>query len=383
MRLDFPPELVELVKSSNDIIEMANEYFVLEQAGNLYRTHCKHEGGDKTPSLTFFADTQTFYCFACGAGERGTKTSGSDIIAFIQWVENIGWQDAVIYLADRCGIKIPQAKLSKEERAKQKLYEKAMTDNRTYWGKLQLNNPDVLAWFHSKGFTTDDIAKWRLGVDQGVPTYAIIDDYGRTVAFSRRLNTKDSKYKNDCNSDIFKKGNILYGLHNIKKLARQLGFIVIVEGFNDVIMLQRYGIPAVAIMGTSLTDRQILLLKKYTRNVILFLDGDQPGVESTLEHIKTLDKEGFAVEVVNISGDDPDDFALQHKEETLLWINLKKKLGFGFMISVVLDKYLDSVMRLKTGAIKDIESILEHVYHGEEREAYADMAYRIIRDERQ
>jgi DNA primase len=105
LKLTFPDEFIKQVKDGNDIIEVASDYFTLTKSGDLYKTRCKHRGGDKTPSLTFFVKTQSFYCFGCHAGKRDGKTEGSDVISFIQWMENIDWQEAVMLLAKRIGMK--------------------------------------------------------------------------------------------------------------------------------------------------------------------------------------------------------------------------------------------------------------------------------------
>lgn len=377
MKLDFSKEFIEEVKAANDIIEVASEYFKLQKSGDNYVAHCKHTGGDKTPSLTFFPETQSFYCFGCHAGGRNDKTNGSDVIAFIEWVENIPWQDAVIYLAKRKGIPLPATTLSKEERAKQQLYDKILEENRKYWVQLQQDDT-VRNWFYNRGITDDDIAKWRLGSDNGVPVYAIIDEFGRTVGFSRRIDNGRQKYVNDPTSPIFKKGDILYGLNFVKRQIRQLKCIVIVEGYNDAILLQKYGVPACSIMGTSLTDGQIRLIKKYTNNVALFLDGDDAGVQSTIEHIKALKREQIEVEVINVNGFDPDDIALKHKDKTLSFIVSNKRLAFEFLLNRVIDKYFDNMIRLKKDILQQVEEILEYIEDDEERMMYKAQVFRLI-----
>lgn len=376
MKLDFSEVFIAEVKAANDIVEIASEYFELHEAGGLYKAHCKHPGGDKTPSLTFFPDTQSYYCFSCHAGKRG-KTSGSDIISFIEWVEGISWQDSIIYLAKRKGLKVPDAELSEEDKKKQKLYDKILDENRLYWAQIQ-DNKKTLEWFSKKNITEQDIAKWRLGADGNNPVYAIIDEFGRTVAFSKRIGTDKNKYVNDITSPIFKKGEILYGLNFIKKEIRKLGYIVIVEGFNDAIQLQKYSIPAVAIMGTSLTDGQIALIKKYTNNVILFLDGDEPGIASTVEHIKGLKKEKVEVEVVNILGFDPDDVAIKYKNDTGSFINKTKRVAFQFLINNILNEYFDNMIRLKKETIKQLEEILNYIDDETEKEIYRKQLIRIV-----
>lgn len=386
MKVVFSNEFLEEVKSKNDIIDIASDYFDLKKSGDIYRAKCKHKGGDKTPSLTFYPSTQSFYCYSCGAGKRGNSTEGSDIISFIQWVENLDWQEAVILLAEKAGVEVPKANLTSADKKKATLYNKALAKNREYWANLYKPEYDqIKEWFHKRHITDEMIAKWRLGVftvsekdTQGCPVYSIIDEQGRTVAFSRRVDTKDSKYVNDRNDDIFKKSTILYGLNFIKRQVRQLDYIILVEGYNDAIMLQSYGVPAAAIMCTSVSEEQRKLIKKYTNKIILFLDGDSPGIESTISNIKELKKDGFEVDVMNIVGFDPDEVAIKHKEKTHSFILTNKKLAFQFLINNVLDKYFDKIMRLKKETIDELEEILNYIEDENERTLYKNQLIKVI-----
>jgi DNA primase len=205
-----------------------------------------------------------------------------------------------------------------------------------------------------------------------------MDEQGRTCGFSMRAGTDQAKYVNSSNSDIFKKGDILYGLNFIKKEIRENKFAIIVEGYNDAIMLQKFGAPAVATMGTSITKEQIVLLKKYTDTVILFLDGDEAGIKSTITNIKEFKKEGFKVEVLNILGFDPDEVALKYKNDILDFILNNRKLAFQFLINSVLDRYFDKMIRLKKETINELEEILEYIDDKSERTLYREQLVKIV-----
>lgn len=379
----FTDEFLDKVKKDNDIIDVASEYFDLQKCGDLYKAHCKHKGGDKSPSLTFFPDTQSFYCFSCNAGKRSGETNGSDLISFVQWMENIEWQDAVRLLANRAGIPIEQEKLNEGDLIKLKSYEVLLNQNRRYWSALMddESNKAIREWFYTRGIDDQDIARWRLGAakvnGKAVPTYAIIDEFNRTVGFSKRVDGK-SKYINDKNSEIFKKGNILYGLNFIKKEIRKLDYILIVEGYNDAIMCQKYGAPAVALMGTALTAQQIELVKKYTDNVVLFLDGDEPGILNTLNYIKDLTSQGFCVEVLNFYGYDPDDIVSKYKRNFLSVIQEKKKPGIQFIADDVISNYVKETIRLKRDTIKAIDSVLEFIEDPVEKDLQKNVFYEMI-----
>jgi DNA primase len=376
MKLNFSKEFIGEVRSKNDIIDVASDYFNLEKSGPLYRTRCKHKGGDKLPSLFFFPDTQTFYCFGCHAGKRNEITSGSDVISFIQWMENISWQDSVMCLANRAGIKIPDAELTKEERDKQKLYDELTNANLKYWKRLHEHK--VHGWFTSKGMDETDIRRWRLGVDQDVPTYAIMDEYGRTVGFSRRMGTEGSKYMHDKTTPVFKRGNILYGLNFVKKEIRKFGYVILVEGFNDAILLQKYGLPAVAIMGTSISEGQIILLKKYTNKVILFLDGDTPGEEASKSCAKELYSQELNVDIIIFAGQDPDDIANRYKEGTRDIVEGNAVDACQYIINKEIASYLNSLLLLKKKTMGNIENVIEFYGDSINKELYNSVAYRTI-----
>jgi DNA primase len=383
MNQTFTKEFLEELKEKNDIVGVASEYFKLIDSGENYKAHCIHKGGDKTPSLVFYPDSQSFYCFSCGAGKRNGDTQGSDVISLIQWVENLTWQESVVFLARRVGLDLPKTNLTIEEKRKLKQYEQALKENKKYWKNLS-NKPcnHILKWYNDKGIETQDIAKWRLGASKfgskWVPTYSIMDEQGRTCGFSMRAGTDQAKYVNSSNSDIFKKGDILYGLNFIKKEIRENKFAIIVEGYNDAIMLQKFGAPAVATMGTSITKEQIVLLKKYTDTVILFLDGDEAGIKSTITNIKEFKKEGFKVEVLNILGFDPDEVALKYKNDILDFILNNRKLAFQFLINSVLDRYFDKMIRLKKETINELEEILEYIDDKSERTLYREQLVKIV-----
>jgi DNA primase len=183
--------VISRIKEEVDMIDLASEYYELIPSGDLFKAKCKH--GEDTPSLIFYPETQSFYCYGCHAGSKG-----SDVISFIQWMEDLSWQDAIIFLADKINIPIIE-----EEDENQELYNKKLELNRKYWMALK-DDPNTLEWFYKKGLSDKDIERWRLGSSFGKPVYSIMDSPGRTVGFSYR-NDNNPKYINDKNDEIFKK----------------------------------------------------------------------------------------------------------------------------------------------------------------------------------
>ena len=382
MRYNFTEEFKKQLKDSFDIVEFAGNYFDVRPHADLYKAKCIHNGGDEQkPSLTFYPDTQSFYCYGCHAGLK----EGSDIIGFYQWIENVDYQTAVIALAEKAGIPLPKVEMTAAEKKLDSLYKQIDAKNKEYYHNLS-KHKETKDYFLSRGITKDELIKWRLGatlftdINEYVPCYGLIDEYNRTVAFSWRVDSEEAKYKNSKESPIFKKKNLLYGFNYAKPMIRKNRHAVIVEGYHDVISLQRYGIPAVGIMCTRISTSQAELLKKVTDNVIVFLDGDNPGISATMETIKRLSKLGFEVEAINIAGFDPDDFAKKRKEETYQYILDNKTLGYEFIINIILSKYRDSSIKLKKESIKSVKEVINGIEDLEERAIYSNVIDKIIKE---
>lgn len=374
----------EFVKSLRDIPieEVASLYFDLKKMGSVHQTSCIH-GGDTDPSLTFFEQTNTFYCFGCHAGKR-PKTEGSDTISFVMWVDKCTFMEAVQKLATLKGLEVPKQGLSAEDKKKQQLLAKVVADNRTYWDALQ-KEERAISYLHERGITKDEIAKWRIGYipedashyHKGKLVFALMNDWGQTIGFSHRNMRKEfygekmdgPKYVNSPKSPIFDKGSTLYGLNFVKRLIRERGYVIVGEGFGDAILGQRLNLPFVSVMGTSMTDQHIAILKQYTDTVILWMDGDDGGIGATLRHAKALRKEGFIVKVVNYLGKDPDDIFMEilendiedkesHVEELIGRVSL---LASQFEIDRVLSRYESHATEIKMRTVQEILPILQEL----------------------
>jgi DNA primase len=382
--IHFTEEFLQQVKQANDMLEVASEYFTLTKMGSIFQARCLHE---KTPSLTFFPETQSFYCFGCGAGAKRKGSSGSDVISFVMWIENCTWQEAVFKLCNRKGIAIPTQELSKEDKLKQKMLETALLNNRQYWNKLR-EAPHIIQYFNGRGFEKSDIDLWRLGYipvgditkAAGRVVFPIMNDWGQTVGFSFR-NMNDifpiegnpdigPKYFNSPTSLIFDKGKILYGLNFIKKLIREKDYIIIMEGFGDTIIAQKFGLPAVSLMGTSLTKDHIELIGKYTKNVIVWLDGDQAGINATLRHLDPLRAQGFLVKVIIEPNADPDEVIMNLREGIEAWVQDHAIMAGDFEISILMTKYRSQVSELKMKTAHELMSILKRIDNKLEQQIY-------------
>lgn len=387
----IPDEFIQQLKQANPIEEVAEDFFELKQVGSVYQAFCP-DHKERVPSLTFFPESGTFYCFSCGAG-RKNKTGSSDVISFVMWVNNCTWLEAVNLLAARKGIKVPKAELNKEDQERIIAYEKCLETNRQYWVHLQ-ENPQYIQYFLDRGLDKEDIDHWRLGfVPRNDPTkvagrvvFAIMNDWGQTVAFSYR-NMEDvfpsqteaekdtgPKYYNSPQSIIFHKGSILYGLHNIKRLIREKDYIIVGEGFMDAILGQKYGLPFVSIMGTAFTQKHIEIIKRYTHNVIMWMDGDEGGINSVLRSLDPLREAGLSPSILYTPGKDPDDVILEFKEDIESFVMENKRLAGQFEIDLVLDKYRSRLSELKFSTLRELKPIFERIIHPAELEVYAEQA---------
>lgn len=382
-----------------DIIEVAESYFKLEQMGNIHRTTCIHPG-DKTPSLTFFTQTNTFYCFGCGAGKK-PKTEGSEVISFVMWMDNCSFSEAVQRLAVMKGWPVPKLGLSDEDKKKLKEIESVLKANRQYWEHLQ-TNVDYLQYLKDRGIEKEEVDKWRIGsipkegshFHKGKLTFALMNDWGQTVGFSHRnmsdkfdyIEDPSPKYVNSPKSTIFDKGSILYGLNFVKRLIREKGYVIVGEGFGDAILGQKMGLPFVATMGTSLTDQHIAILKQYSETVILWMDGDQAGINATSRHAKVLQKAGFIVKVINYLGKDPDDvfmdILLNHKEDmqdyTEKLVLTQSVLASQFEINQILSRFDSQVAELKMKICREVMPILSDIPQSIEKDIFYEMVSRRI-----
>jgi DNA primase len=386
--MKIPQEFIELIKRDVSIVEVAEDYFKLHKTGTIFQANCIHEGGDKTPSLTFFSDTNSFHCFGCGAGSK-QKTDGSDIVSFVMWVDNCSFPEAVARLANKKGLKVPSTEMSADDKKKAQIMAGTLEMNRNYWTALQ-EQPVVLDYLNNRGIGKEEVDKFRIGwvpfedpqKVAGRLAFAIMNDWGQTVGFSFR-NMEEfiphpispdtgPKYVNSPKSLVFDKGSLLYGLNFVKRMIREKDYVVVAEGFGDTILGQKYNCPFVSIMGTSLTAEHIKILSKYTKNIYVWLDGDAGGVAAALRHLTPLRAEGLMVKVIYTPGCDPDDVCMQMGEHLEQFIKENAVLAGQFEIDLVMGKFRSDMAELKFKAIAQVRAIIQAIPSAQERQVYAN-----------
>ena len=347
--VQYSDELLNEIRSRNDIVDIISQYVVLKRKGRNYFGLCPFHN-EKSPSFSVSPDKQIFKCFGCNVG--------GDVFKFIMKVENISFFESVQYLAERAGIEIPsQVNEEDEKRARlkkavydlnlcaaefyhQNLYKPTSKEAQEYIKKRKLDNNtlksfmigyagsnnELYAYLKQKGFNeTVMMASSLIGKSESGRYYdkfrnrlmiPIQDVRNRVIAFGGRvLDDSKPKYINSPENIVYSKGRNLFGLNVAKKHTNgMLKRILIVEGYMDAISLYQRGITnVVASLGTALTDNQGRLLRRNAEEVILGYDADGAGQNAIIRGMGILQSMGVDLRVLQISGaKDPDEFVIKY-----------------------------------------------------------------------
>ena len=340
----YSDELIEEVRSRNDIVDVIGGYVRLKKKGSTYFGLCPFHN-EKTGSFSVSPNKQMYYCFGCGAG--------GNVFTFLMQYENFTFGEAMQSLADRVGIELPQQEMTSAQRREADRRTRLLEINKEaakyfytllrsprgqkayqYFKKRELSDEtmqkfglgysdqysdDLYRYLRKKGYD-DDILK-----DSGLITidevrgghdkfwnramFPIMDVHNRVIGFGGRvMGDGEPKYLNSPETRIFDKSRNLYGL-NIARTTRK-NQLLLCEGYMDVIALHQAGFDnAVASLGTALTSGHANLLKRYTKEVYLTYDSDGAGVKAALRAIPILKEVGIVTKVINMRPyKDPDEF---------------------------------------------------------------------------
>ncbi len=346
----IPEELIERVRDTADIVELIGEHVELKRTGTDYRGPCPFHGG-KHRNFAVIPKKQMFYCFVCH--EAG------DIFTFLMKRVGLEYPTAVREVARRIGISIPDRptggpdpreplfsavsvaadwytrhllEADDAEAARKYLAQRGFDGQKA--GLLGLGfsprGDAFLGAMETFGIDRETLLESGLAVtreDESVRPrfwnrllFPIHDIRGRIVGFGGRvLGTGEPKYLNSPDSQIFHKGLLLYNLHNAKQAIRRTERAIVVEGYFDVLRLVDVGIEEViAPLGTSFTEDQARLLKRYTKNVVLLYDSDTAGLRATFRAADELLRAGLRVSVATLpEGEDPDTLAVHGGESAV------------------------------------------------------------------
>ena len=351
MAVRLSDDFLEQIRDRNDIESVISSYVELKRRGRNLTGLCPFHN-EKTPSFTVYPETSSYYCFGCHVG--------GDVITFIRNIENLDYIDAVKFLADRSGIKMPDEKFDDTVHEKRKLtyemnraaakffHETLMSDKgktqREYFIKRGLTKNDITRFglgaapddWHSltnylvsQGFSKDDLVRAdlvKLSEKNGKKNYydnfrnrvmfPIIDLRGNVIAFGGRvMDDSKPKYINTSDTLVYKKSNGVFAL-NFAKNANE-GKLILVEGYMDVIALHQAGFKnTIACLGTALPDEQVNLISRYADEVLLAYDSDEAGQKAVKRAIQAFSKTGVKVRVLALSGGkDPDEILKKYGAE--------------------------------------------------------------------
>jgi len=377
-------EIIEDVRQRSDIVEVVTRHVSLKKTGKNYIGLCPFHS-ERTPSFTVTPDKQIFYCFGCNAG--------GDVFRFLMLKNNLTFYEAVSSLAEQAGITIPSSDSPDQLVKKRKLeglrrinhLAKEFFQNmlwrhdsaagaREYLSGRELPQEllerfqvgfahpgwsNLLEFLEKKGYRPKDAAQAGLVIESQTGSYydrfrnrivfPIWNATGQVIGFGGRvLDESLPKYLNTPETPLFSKGRTLYGLHLARASIREKGYVIVVEGYMDVLTAHLYGITnAVASLGTALTADQGRMLMNYTRNVVIAYDADAAGVAATMRGLDLLQELGCQVRVVSIpDGKDPDDFIKRHgyqsweylveQSPSLIGYKLQQSAGRGHSKSIAL-----------------------------------------------
>ena len=340
----YPDEIIEEVRTRNDIVDLISGYVKLQRRGSSYFGLCPFHN-EKSPSFSVSPGKQMYYCFGCGAG--------GNVFTFLMEYENYSFPEAVKALADRAGVALPEMEYSQEARRARDEKNAVLEVNREaakYYYYL-LRTPEGapgMEYLKKRGLTAETMQRFGLGYagrysdglyrylkkkgisdellkksglmqvneKQGMydkfwnrVMFPIMDINGKVVGFGGRvMGDGKPKYLNSPETVIFDKSRNLYGL-NFARSSRKKQLLVC-EGYMDVISLHQAGFTnAVASLGTALTSQHASLLKRYTDEAVLTYDSDEAGIRAALRAVPLLKEAGVTARVLHMAPyKDPDEF---------------------------------------------------------------------------
>ncbi len=422
----FPDEWIDEVVSRNDIVDVISEYVILKPSGRGYFGLCPFHS-EKTASFHVSPERQIYHCFGCG--------EGGNVISFVMGMEHVEFVEAMEHLAERAGVPLPNdtdtKDYQKEREERQQLYEINRECARYYRSKLfEEEGKEALAYLNSRGLDMRTIKSFGLGyapdrwecareylksrgyeekqlLEVGITVenkekgriydrfrnramFPIINQRGLVLGFGGRvLDGSLPKYLNSSDSPTFSKSRNLFGL-NLAGKARPLKFLIIVEGYMDVITLHQFGFPqAVASLGTSLTEEQARLMRRYIPEVYIAYDGDAAGQKATLRALDILRDAGCRARVMQFpDGLDPDEVLKKYGPEYFRKLMDNSQSAVNYKLGRLREKYDPETTEGKVdfataaaGVLAELDNPIERDTHVRELESRLGISSRAIYDQ--
>jgi DNA primase len=390
------PRTIEQVTDAARIEEVVGDFVALKRRGSSMQGLCPFHN-EKTPSFNVSPARGIYKCFGCGKAGNSVR--------FIMDHEKLSYPEAIRYLAKKYQINVEEE--NQTEEVKEELREResmlllnewAATHMESLLHEDETGRAVGLSYFKERGFTEDTIRKFRLGFlpDQWahLTDSAIREGYqkeflvktglsieredgrmfdrfknrvmfpiqnlsGRVIGFGGRILTNDkkqAKYLNSPESEVYHKSAVLYGIYHSRKSISELDEALLVEGYTDVISLHQAGIEnVVASSGTSLTNEQVRMLRRYTENVTILYDGDAAGIKASFRGLDMILEQGLNVKIVLFpDGEDPDSFARKNSPVFIKdYIQSEARNFIEFKTSILAEEAGNDPIR-KAGMIREI-----------------------------
>lgn len=388
----FSSDLLEEIRNRCDVVDIISEYVHLKPAGKGFKGLCPfHE--EKTPSFMVSPEKQLFHCFGCG--------EGGNVFNFLMKYEKLSFFEAVKMLARKSGVPLPvdEEKENILHKKKERLYKLNNLVANYYRECLFRTNQGkkVINYFKKRGINDTSVEKYKLGyapsswdalsnflkkkgysceelIKAGLIKKSKIEgkyiDYfrdriifpifnlsGRVIGFGGRvLDDSLPKYINSPETLVYNKGSNLYSLNFAKEDIRKKNYIIIVEGYTDVLVTQQYGfINIAASLGTALTAKQIDLIKRFTNAVLIAYDADSAGNMATLRSLDLLVKAGLEIKVIDLpQGYDPADFLIKKGSETFQNLINRSLSLIDYKLKILYSKYSIKTIEGKVKVVKEI-----------------------------
>ena len=388
-------QTIDRILDAAQIVEVIQEFVPLKRRGVNYLGLCPFHN-EKTPSFTVSPSKEIFKCFGCG--------KAGNVVNFIMEHEHLSYPEALKYLARKYHIEVVEKELTPEELEKQNERESLLVLTayaaRQFSENLFEKDEGItvgLSYFKQRGFRQDTLKKFEIGYSldkrDAFTKKALEDGYkqdflvktglsiqreenifdrfngrvmfpihslsGQVLGFGGRTlksDTKAAKYVNSPESEIYHKSRIVYGIFQARKAISKEDRCYLVEGYTDVMSLHETGIEnVVASSGTSLTQEQVRLIKRFTQNITILFDGDPAGIKASLRGIDIILEEGMNVRIVLLpDGEDPDSYSKKvSNEEFLKYLKEYERDFIHFKTELLLEEASDDPVR-KANLIRDI-----------------------------
>ncbi len=402
----YSDELIDEIRSKNDIVDVISQYVVLKRSGRNFFGLCPFHK-EKSPSFSVSPDKQIFHCFGCGVG--------GNVFHFLSKIENLSFKEVLEMLAEKAGIELPTIEGEEDNKLLQRkakvyeinqlaalfyhenLYKPSAKLAQEYVKKRKLDNNtlknfligysgtynELYTMLKEKGFKEEEILASSLVnktpegkfVDRFRKRlmFPIQDTRNRVIAFGGRvLDDSKPKYINSPENIVYSKGRHLFGLNVAKK--SDFKKIIIVEGYMDAISLHQRGIHnVVASLGTAMTEAQGRLLRKSSEQVIIGYDSDGAGQAATMRGLEILQALGCDVRILQIEGaKDPDEFVVKYGPE-----RFEKQVEKAISLVEYKVKVLKNTLNTehpndKIKFLKEIAKVLSKIENEIEREVYLE-----------